>query len=146
MIVAFHDEPLPCEIETIRRHAFVRLTRRWEIAVRDGDTHLRIEVPRGYMCDGASVPLIAQPVFALTGGSRMSLIRPGVMHDYLYSTHRYPRRKADRYFREYARQEGLGVIAAWGAWIAVRLLGWAQWRDCAERLNKGHKGVLGNGE
>lgn len=141
-IVLVHDEPLPVEIETARRHCFVRLSRRWEIALRDGDTHLHIEIPRGYICDGASVPLIAQPVFALAGGSRMTLIRPGVMHDYLYSTHRHTRRSADRYFREYARQEGLGVIAAWGAWAMVRMFGWRQWRQCAERLNAGDKGIV----
>lgn len=138
-IVAFDDEPLPVEVEVIRRIGLIRLTRKWTLGVRDGDVSRRIEVPRGYLCDGASVPLWAQAPLALGGASRLSLVRAGVMHDYLYATRLYPRRQADRYFREYARQEGVGLIGAWSSWAIVRLFGWVNWRHCSDQYRRGLK-------
>lgn len=139
-MVVIHDEPLPNELETVRKVSFFRLTRRWTLAVRDGDLHHTVNIARGFLTDGSSVPLLLQVFIVLGGGSRLAMTRPGVLHDWLYSTQRYPRRQADRWWREYCRQEGIGLITSWGCWLLLRAAGWWQWRKCARALRRGEKG------
>jgi len=78
-----------------------------------------IEVPSGYPSDFASIPRI--PIFWwLTKGV---MIRPSVLHDWLYTTAEWEREICDMIFLEAGRVEDVNVMLRGGMYAAVRTLG-----------------------
>lgn len=78
-----------------------------------------ITVPAGYRTDLASIPARYQQ----RDPSQSPAARPGVVHDYLYTSHGASRRDADRIFRHALRDEGVPLGQRLAMWAAVRLFG-----------------------
>lgn len=80
-------------------------------------------VPARFVTDLASIPGIARPVIDQNGLSR----RPAVLHDFLYCIKHGTRSEADALFLEALQAEGVGAIARYTMWLAVRAGGWLYW-------------------
>lgn len=78
-----------------------------------------ITVPAGYRTDLASIPAR----FQQRAPHESPAARPGVIHDYLYTSHGASRRDADRIFRQALRDEGVPLGQRLAMWAAVRLFG-----------------------
>lgn len=87
--------------------------------------NLQLIVPPGFETDFASVPRV--PIVYTQFGDRAH--RESVIHDWLYYTGVYPRKKADAVFLEAmeARNKPLWIRRA--MWIGVRLGGWKAWNE-----------------
>lgn len=83
---------------------------------RDGR---EITVPAGYETDLASIPTKYQQ----RSPDQSPAARPGVVHDYLYTSHERSRREADRIFRQALREEGVPLGKRLAMWLAVRMNG-----------------------
>lgn len=102
-----------------------------------------IQIPSGFKFNGASVPFpwlmacLSLGVFRPMG----ILFTASIVHDYAYqygnlplladntvTEHEVSRSVADELFRNTIKTVNQAPIAAWIAWIAVRLGGWTNWR------------------
>jgi len=83
-----------------------------------------ITAPAGYRTDLASIPAQYQQRDPLTAPAA----RPGVIHDYLYTSHERPRWVADRIFRHALRDEGVPLGQRLAMWAAVRAFGGPAYR------------------
>lgn len=97
----------------------------WYVTVRS-QLIRGIVIPRGFACDGASVPpsvrwLCGDPI---EGPNR----RAGLLHDYLYATGLVPRSKADDLFYRELISGGAPTWKALLMYRAVRLFGGSHWR------------------
>lgn len=75
--------------------------------------------PAGYQTDLASIPREYQE----RPPHESPAARPGVIHDYLYTSHEVPRSVADAIFREALAEEGVPLKQRLLMWLAVRLFG-----------------------
>lgn len=82
-----------------------------------------IRVPKGYVTNGASIPKVLRNLISPTG----SLFRAAVMHDYLYSTKCFSRKKSDGKFRKAIEATTGNWFLAHIAWMAVRAGGQKAW-------------------
>jgi len=120
----------------------------WRYEWRHGGIRRRITVPKGFVCDGASVPRL---VWTLTGILPDGLIRAAALvHDWLYhhrgqlpeglyqEFHRgrwrdvgceATRGEADRLFARIMREAGVSKVRRRLAYAAVRACGWWVWRS-----------------
>ncbi len=108
----------------------VRIVREFSFIRPDGGW---IKVPRGFVCDGASIPRILWP---LSGGPFEGKHRDAALvHDALYASHRcakhtgdqFDRATADRVFYEAMRAGGVDAIRATCKYLAVRMFGGRAW-------------------
>ena len=81
------------------------------------------EVPRDFVCDGASVPRFCWRLFGHPYDRRH--IRGGVKHDWRYTVggDEKMRKKIDKEYREDLKEDGQGFILRWSEYFAVRLGG-----------------------
>ena len=86
------------------------------------------EVPRGFICDGASVPRLCWRLFGHPYDKVH--IRGGVHHDWGYSVggDKKRRKALDRRYREDIRADGQNLALAWLEYFAVRLGGRSHYR------------------
>lgn len=108
----------------------------------------RITVPKGFICDLASIPRPVWSALGLTPGADMT--GPGTLHDFLYThgghlpkgcvqylkggiwweeTSPGTRGQADWLFLEAMRQSGIPWHRRQAAWAAVRAFGGSRWRS-----------------
>lgn len=99
----------------------------WEL-----DNKQRLEVPKGFKTDLASIPRIFQNILSVTGKSR----RAAVGHDYLYRAHIGTRKEADEFLRLALIAEGMNPITAGIYWSGVRIGGWVAWGNRPNGLLK----------
>lgn len=79
---------------------------------------VRVQVPAGFRTDFASIPRVFWRVFNPAGRWR----RAALIHDYLYTVAaNCPRFLADAIFRHVMEQDGVGKVARWLIYYAVRL-------------------------
>lgn len=85
---------------------------------------VEIGVPSGTSTDYTSAPFFARPFIHW---SRVDVA--GVVHDYLYQEGLYPRRRADRIWRQlaHAGEHRANALQAWSGWLLLRLGGWWPW-------------------
>ena len=79
-----------------------------------------IVVPAGFICNGASVPAVFAFVLP-KAGERYD--RAACLHDFLYATRKFDRKKCDEIFYEAMKFD---KVAKWKAWIihkSVRVFG-----------------------
>lgn len=92
-------------------------------------------VPKGFVSDGASVPVfpwwvpisIISAALALFRFGRLKSLPGSVFHDWAYGG-QLPRREADRKFRRLLACNGVGILGRWLAWAGVRVGGWLHYR------------------
>lgn len=105
----------------------------------------QLKIPKGYRCDGASVPRVLWSISDLTPDG---VIRgPATLHDRLYenqgkvahlrvvdgdewvdSIKVFTRKDADQLFRAYMKAAGVNKTTRRRAYWAVRLFGWYAWK------------------
>jgi len=83
---------------------------------RVGDRHSNeiISVPVGYMTDFASIPSM---FWVLLGHPAQKHGKAAVIHDFLYSTHSYSRKRADQIFYE---AMGVSKVSTWKRKVIYR--------------------------
>lgn len=103
----------------------------WNCAYEDH----KYTVPKGFNTDGASIPRFLWPIY----GSPMEYPYPlsATLHDYLYYSGCVEdpdpkcdlRKQADKAFRDYNMQLGMGKIKAYTEYWALRLFGGGSWNQ-----------------
>jgi hypothetical protein len=110
----------------------------WSVAVKCGKRDTLIYVHAGFEYDGASVPRL---LWTITGYLPDGLHRAAALaHDFLYQYHGRPplgsvspisavftRAMADKAFFDLMKKAGVGLVARWRMYAAVRAFGWLSW-------------------
>jgi hypothetical protein len=89
---------------------------------------LGVLVPAGFTFDLASIPRLLWPII---GPFELSIEAP-LLHDYLYRNGglgTFSRADVDAMFLDLMRSEEVARWRRWAAWLAVRLFGWAAWKE-----------------
>lgn len=87
------------------------------------------EIPKGFVCDLASIPRLLRFLFTVNGDHREAAI----LHDFLYDTEglidnqRFTREQCDGLFYEAMIISKVPKWKAWSMWAGVRLGGWVRW-------------------
>jgi hypothetical protein len=81
----------------------------------------RIDVPKGFITDFASIPRV---LWTLVGEPSGPWGPAAVVHDFIYQTGFLPRVEADQVFRDAMIELGVRRTKAWLMWAAVRTAGW----------------------
>ncbi len=93
---------------------------------------IEVDVPAGFVSDGASIPKIA---WSIVGGPWTGKYRnAAVVHDYLYSVQTFTRRITDREFLVGMKGLGVGWWKRGTMYNCVRLVAWIPWRKCKKKL------------
>lgn len=82
-----------------------------------------VEAPDGFITDGCSVPCLPG-VYLLAGGKAEEA---GYIHDWLYTSQKYPRATADLVLREAVMVMGYDRALADAMYAAVRAFGGSHW-------------------
>lgn len=89
-------------------------------------TYAGLTVPKGFRCDGASVPRYLWHLLPRDGMHRCAAL----IHDYLYVNHSgYTRKEADFLFKSIMDDYGIVSWRAKLAYMAVRLFGGFFWNN-----------------
>jgi hypothetical protein len=86
-----------------------------------------IIVPKGFVCDLASVPRLPV-IYALCGNTSQ---KAATVHDYLYRkgcTPEVERDRADWLLRDASESQEVSGWRRWMMWCGVRAGGWASWK------------------
>lgn len=86
-----------------------------------------ITAPAGFTTNGANVPRLFWTLYPPSG----ILLRPSIIHDYLYArleeNNPHPfattRKKADAIFYEASRVAGVNIVSAFVMWASLRMFG-----------------------
>lgn len=99
----------------------------WELlapfSFQSSTTGTTITAPQGFRTDFCSVPRVPLAYDMLGNRARMS----GTIHDYLYTTHEFPREVADQVLREMLTVNDVGDFEAEIFYQAVRAYGGSHW-------------------
>lgn len=81
-----------------------------------------ILIPKGFKTDLASIPSYLHWKY---NPLDLSLIRPAILHDYMYRNYfTYSRKEADDVFYYALKVEGNAIATVYPIYIAVRAFGW----------------------
>lgn len=80
-----------------------------------------VEVPKGFITDGASVPAIFWPV--ISHPLSPSSLRAAILHDYLCRERLLPSKAVHWAFYEALLADGCARVRAWLMWLAVLVFG-----------------------
>lgn len=103
----------------------------FEYHVGSEDSGEVVKVPKDFITDGASIPRFA---WSIIGGPWGKYGYSAIVHDYLYFTKQFSRKKSDYIF-----YEAMGVlkVSQWKRWImwkAVRLFAGYIWKKREKQL------------
>lgn len=99
-----------------------RLVSSFTYYVRDKNSNEKITVPAGFVTDFASVPRIFWNILPPWG----QYGKAAIIHDYLYYTKEYPKKKADRIFLEAMKVLNVPLATRTIMYSAVVLFGKAR--------------------
>jgi hypothetical protein len=112
--------------------------RRWRLAralvYQSVVANARLYVPRGFECDGNSLPRLAWLVALPT-----DYAEAGMVHDWLYRQYGYSRQLADRVYREALQVLGMGWWRRNLRYCALRMAGWWAYRTAQRTQHTLHK-------
>lgn len=128
-----HRETLPIKIVVDKRTGWLcrRVIVRTTEAMWYRDAVTRIEVPKGFECDLASVPRF---LWCLV--SPYDLAVEGLFHDQLFRAQVTSRRYADFFMFHLMAQRGVPWYVRYPVWLAVRLFGGKAWQKHKKRKSK----------
>ena len=95
----------------------------------EGMTGIKIEVPKGFIFDWASLPWFVMWFIPKHGKHDAA----ATLHDYLYATHLTTRWMADAIFRDALMASGVNIVKAWLMWAGVRVGGSGSYKSGPER-------------
>lgn len=95
--------------------------------------HKTITVPKGFTCDGMSVPRVFWGLVSPT--IHQHTISASILHDWMYRKHPQGvnRKQADAIFYAIMRTDGVSKWRALLAYVGVRLFGYSSWKSGGER-------------
>ena len=104
-----------------------------------GDSSLpRVEVPKGFVTDFASIPRIFWSLLRPDG----EYTYPAIIHDYLYWIQTTLRQNADLVFRKAMEDFRIDTPTAFTIYSAVRAGGGSAWQTNADERARGEKRIL----
>jgi len=87
------------------------------------EKHGLIEIPAGFVTDGASIPRFGWSIIGVSPFSS-TVIYSAVIHDWLYATNKISRREADKVFLRAMKSQGYLTNAQMNImYISVRMFG-----------------------
>ena len=98
----------------------------------------KIEVPKGFVTDFASIPQIFWSILRPDG----DYTYPAIIHDYLYWTQNLSREKSDLIFKLAMKEFGVDSTKIFVIYNAVRAGGNMAWNSNANLKSKGEKRIL----
>ncbi len=110
----------------------------WVPDASDGPGVVRVDVPKGFVTDLASVPSYLWPILAKTGRYGNA----AVYHDWLYWDQAITREVADRVFDRAMHDMGVDAITRRLMWAGVRVFGGSCWQENAGAKAAGARRVL----
>ena len=96
----------------------------YENIMRKVGTDITIQIPKGFVCDGASVPRILWTIFPPFHRWTDSAI----IHDFLYKTQFIDRKICDKIFLTCMLEGGVNKFVAYLFYYNVRLFGKFAWK------------------
>lgn len=88
-----------------------------------------IRIPKGFLCDLASIPRIFRPILSVNGDHREAAI----LHDWLYykkghaALSIFTREECDKLFLEAMLESGVSKAKSYLMFAGVRVGGWVAW-------------------
>lgn len=110
----------------------------WVPGPEDGPDVVRVDVPRGFVTDLASIPSYLWAVLQKTGRYGNAAI----YHDWLYWEQSVPRATADRIFDRAMHDMGVDQTSRRLIWSGVRVFGGKYWDQNTAAKLRGEKRVL----
>ena len=104
----------------------------------DGPNVIRVDVPRGFVTDLASVPGYLWPIMTKTG----KYGNAAIYHDWLYAEQPCSRLVADTVFDRALAESGVDDVTRSLMWAAVRVFGGGGWERYAQDKAAGRKWVI----
>lgn len=104
----------------------------------DGPGVIRVDVPKGFVTDLASIPSYLWPIMTKTGRYGNAAI----YHDWLYVEQCCDRATADRVFDRALKDMGVDDATRQIMWAAVRVFGGKGWKNSATDKIEGRKWVI----
>ncbi|MHC2001797.1 DUF1353 domain-containing protein [Methylobacterium sp. CM6241] len=106
----------------------------------NASSDLKIEIPKGFVTDLASIPQVFWSILPKTS----SYTYPAIFHDYLYwfQPAEYDRNRADSVFSEIMLEVGVNKITRKAIYESVRLLGGKSWDANKVARENGESRVL----
>ena len=102
----------------------------YHVGAEDSDDVIKI--PKGFICDGASIPKIFWGII----GSPMGRYAPAaIIHDFLYRNQPRSRKESDEIFYEAMQVLGVPFWKRWIMYHAVRLFAWPVWNIRKKQLS-----------
>lgn len=129
-------------------HIDVRILKKGVYKVLEDVTYKGVTVPKDFVYDGASVPLVLTPIIPRMYGTA----KASLFHDYMcrVAKNKEDRREADVFFRDFLIEEGMSEERAKAAFQGVRLgaalgLGvyYPHWTDNIKNLFKSKENTDG---
>lgn len=102
-----------------------------EFTYKVSNSTVMITVPVGYITDFASIPRFAWPIIGHPAGKHG---KAAVIHDYLYSTKQFSRKRSDRIFCEAMKVLKVSNFKRQTMYYAVRWFGRAAWKKKSKFL------------
>lgn len=90
------------------------------------DQSERIDIPIGFVFDGASIPKVAW--FFIGHPLDQEYLAPSAIHDNLYRTQEFSRSKTDYIFKQAMRDNGVSYLKRTVMWSFCRTFGWIPWK------------------
>jgi hypothetical protein len=110
----------------------------WVPDAADGPGLVRVDVPRGFVTDLASVPSYLWAILQRTGRYGNAAI----YHDWLYWEQSCPREVADRVFDRAMHDMGVDPMTRRLMWAGVRVFGGYYWDETTKSKAAGERRVL----
>lgn len=110
----------------------------WKPNPGQATSHKRVDVPKGFVTDFASVPQVFWWRLRPDG----EYTYPAIIHDYLYWTQTVTREAADEIFKFAMQDFKIDTTTTMLVYQAVRLGGKSAWAENAKLKAKGEKRVL----
>ncbi len=111
----------------------------WVPEAADGPDVIRVDVPKGFVTDLASIPSYLWAILQKTGRYGNAAI----YHDWLYWQQSCPRETADAVFNRTMHDMGVDAVSRNLIWAGVRVFGGRYWDENATAKGQGEKRVLG---
>ena len=114
--------------------------RNWEVMenfeyhIGSEDSNDIVRVPKGFICDLASIPSI---FWSIIGGPWGKYGYAAIVHDYLYNTQTRTRLASDRIFLEAMKVLGVNLFKRLIMYKAVRTFSFLPWNRHARRIKNG---------
>jgi hypothetical protein len=110
----------------------------WKPSADSQEQLPRVEVPKGFVTDLASIPRVFWSLLRPDG----EYVYPAIIHDYLYWTQVTSREDADLIFRLAMKDFNIDTVTALTIYKAVRIGGGAAWQENSDRKKHGEHRII----